>query len=909
MSKRDLEKALEEARSRINELEDILRSSTDSSAENRYKTLFEHTGTPVCVLKEDGIIIACNKEFSDFFGHAKNEIEGLLPWMTFVIPNEIDRVNGYAQARIAGDKSVPSVYRTEVRRGDGSIRKVICSVGMIPDSDERVASLIDITELKNTEQTLREREELHTAVIEKSKDGIAIIQNARITFVNNMCARMSGYSENDLLGARFSDLIAHNDRARIIDAYRNKLTGEEVAESIQLRLLRPDGETSQVEVLYSSITSDGQDALLLTIRDISERLAEDKRKLEQSQIESAIIDQSPVGISVRDRNGNLLLCNEKWAEIWNKPAEDVQALLDRKQDELALDNRDSYLGNYREDVVKIYTEGGDLTVPDLYIKSLDKWLTQRFYGILNPSGDIGKVVVLTEDVTEEKRARSAEEALKRSDEKYEILVNNLPVAVFRSGMDGHLFSVNSTMLSMFAADSEKKLLNTRVEDLYLDSTDRMTFKESLSQFGQLDNYEVQLRRLDGSTFWASISAYGVKDGSGKIEAIDGIIRDISEIRELEEEILKRQRLESIGILAGGIAHDFNNILAAVLGNISLAKTYTNTTHPVYSKLDAAEKASVRASELTQQLLTFSRGGEPVKRLLHMDRILREASDFATRGSNVKCNVSVPESTWSVKADEGQIGQVISNLVINSMQAMPEGGIVDLVVENQQLSTMNSMSLDAGNYVTISVIDHGRGIAKENIDRIFDPYFTTKSEGSGLGLATVYSIVGRHGGQITVNSVEGDGSTFTVYLPASDQRHQQTISNTIEIARGSGTILVMDDEESVQAVIQEMLAQYGYKTEQALDGLSAVKLYKTAMDAGQKFDAVIMDLTIPGGMGGVESLARIIELDPDVRAIVSSGYSNGHVLANFTDYGFKACISKPFRLEELLSTLQSALCSE
>jgi signal transduction histidine kinase/ActR/RegA family two-component response regulator len=419
---------------------------------------------------------------------------------------------------------------------------------------------------------------------------------------------------------------------------------------------------------------------------------------------------------------------------------------------------------------------------------------------------------------------------------------------------------------------------------------------------------VQLKRLDGSTFWASISAYGVKDGSGEIEAIDGIIRDISEIRELEEEILKRQRLESIGILAGGIAHDFNNILAAVLGNISLAKTYTNTTHPVYAKLDAAEKASVRASELTQQLLTFSRGGEPVKRLLHMERILKEASDFATRGSNVKCNVSVPESTWSVKADEGQIGQVISNLVINSMQAMPEGGIVELVVENQQLSAMNSMSLDAGNYVTISVIDHGRGILKENIDRIFDPYFTTKSEGSGLGLATVYSIVGRHGGQITVNSVEGDGSTFTNYLPASDQRNQQPIANTIEIARGTGVILVMDDEESVQAVIQEMLAQYGYKTVMALDGLTAVGLYKSAMDAGQKFDAVIMDLTIPGGMGGVESLSRIIKLDPDVRAIVSSGYSNDPVLANFTDYGFKACISKPFRLEKLLSTLQSALCS-
>jgi len=364
MSKRDLEKALEKARSRISELENRLHSSDISRAENKYRTLFENTGTPVCVLKEDGLIVACNKVFSEFFGYPKSEIDGSLHWTALVPPQELDRVSGYTHARLSGDESAPSVYNSEVLLKDGSIRTVICSVGMIPDSDERVVSLIDI----------------------------------------------------------------------------------------------------------------------------SERLAEDKRKLEQSQIESAIIGQSPVGISVRDRNGNLLLCNGKWAEIWNKPEEDVQALLDRKQDELALDNRDSYLGAYKEDVVKIYTEGGDLTVPDLYIKSLDKWLTQRFYGIINPSGDIGKVVVLTEDITEEKRARSAEEALKRSDEKYETLVNNLPVAVFKSGMDGHLFSVNSTMLSMFSADSEKKLLNTRVEDLYLDSTDRMTFKESLSQSGQLDNY-------------------------------------------------------------------------------------------------------------------------------------------------------------------------------------------------------------------------------------------------------------------------------------------------------------------------------------------------------------------------------------------------------------------------------------
>ena len=908
--KDDVCRELKEALSKIEVLELELDDLRKSKAEQRYPTVLESASLPMCIFRSDGIVVECNTRYSDFFGYTKEEIEGKLDWKVLVAPEEYDRVTTISRARAAGDHGIPASYETTILCKDGTRKRILGSVGVIPDSDEMVFSIVDITDRVETERIHKETEELHSAVIDKSKDAIVIVQDGCFKLANTMCATITGYSLNELLGMRFDALVPPENREKLMQLFEDALKGVAVPDSYQLDLLRKEGDLRTIEVLSSVIPYKGNDAILVVARDITERLFEQKLKLEQRQVEGAIFDQSPVGISVRDESGNLVLSNASWAEIWNMSPEYVEELLSReKHTEFELDNRDTYLGKYGDDVAGIYREGGNLHIPELYIASIDKWIAQRFFGVVNKEGNIDKVVVLTEDITDEIKASSAEEALRKSDEKYQTLVYNLPVAVFRSAMDGRILSLNPAMLTMFGASSEEQLLETRVEDLYFDAADRTAFKENLRLSGKLENYEVQLRRYDGSPFWASISAYGVRDEDGKIEAIDGIIRDISMIRKLEEEILRTQRLESIGILAGGIAHDFNNILAAVLGNISLAKTYTSTTHPVYAKLNDAEKASIRASELTQQLLTFAKGGEPIKKVVHLDRILRESSDFATRGSSVKCYFDIPSTLWPVEVDEGQIGQVVNNLVINAIHAMPDGGRIEIRAENREVPDTNSMSLEAGRYVTLSVTDHGKGIPEEYLDKIFDPYFTTKSDGSGLGLATSFSIVNKHHGHILVTSETGSGATFTVFLPASDHDIEKPSHRTGRLPRGSGRILVMDDEDSVQTVIGEMLALYGYRAEKALDGLEAISIYRTAIDSGRAFDAVIIDLTVPGGMGGVETISRLTDLNPEIKAIVSSGYSNDPVMANYADYGFKACISKPFRLEELIRTLHSVITSD
>jgi PAS domain S-box-containing protein len=902
-----LKKALREAQDRICELQLELDGMRESEAGRRYTAVFESASIPISIFRSDGIVVSCNRLYSDFFGYDRDEVEGKLDWKKLLAPEDYERVTTMSRDRASGRPGVPTVYEATVVTRTGEKKRILGSVGVIPDSDEMVFSFVDITEHLETERILRESAELHRAVIEKSKDAIAILQDGVFRLANSTCSTLSGYEIEELLGMEFEKLVPPENRENLNQLLAETVEGGQVPDMYQLELLRKDGERRTIEVLSSLISYKGDDAILLVARDITERLLEQRLKLEQRQIEGAIFDQSPIGISVRDGCGNLILCNARWAEIWNKDPADLEELLAReKHTELVMDHRDTYLRDYTDEVVRIYREGGDLHIPGLYVASLDKWIGQRFFGIVTEEGKTDKVVVLTEDVTDEIKARSTEEALRKSDEKYQTLVENLPVTVFRSAMDGRLLSVNPAMISMFCATSEQQMLETRVEDLYFDSSDRAVFKENLTKKGKLENYEVQLRRYDGSPFWASISAYGVRDEDGNIEAIDGIIRDISMIRKLEEEILRTQRLESIGILAGGIAHDFNNILAAVLGNISLAKTYTSTTHPVYTKLNDAEKASIRASELTQQLLTFAKGGEPVKKVVHLDRILRESSDFATRGSSVKCHFEIPSTIWSVEADEGQIGQVVNNLVINAIHAMPDGGRIDIRAENREIPDANSMSLDGGRYVSISVTDQGKGIPSENLDKIFDPYFTTKSEGSGLGLATSFSIVNKHSGRISVTSEVGAGTTFEILLPASDQETGKVPQRSSRLPRGSGRILVMDDEDSVQTVIGEMLALYGYRAEKAMDGLEAVSIYRNALDSGRPFDAVIMDLTVPGGMGGVEAISRLTDLNPGIRAVVSSGYSNDPVMANFADYGFKACISKPFKLEELIRTLHAVL---
>ena len=398
----------------------------------------------------------------------------------------------------------------------------------------------------------------------------------------------------------------------------------------------------------------------------------------------------------------------------------------------------------------------------------------------------------------------------------------------------------------------------------------------------------------------------MRDRDNRIIGAVIVFQDMSVRKRMEEDILKAQKLESLGILAGGIAHDFNNLLTAILGNVSLAKMLASPRDKIHERLTSAEKASLRARDLTQQLLTFSKGGAPVKKVTSLPELIRDSVSFALSGSNVTCEFSIPDDLWVVEIDEGQISQVIQNLIINAEQAMPEGGRIRLDCKNLNVNEEDRLPLKEGMYVGISIQDQGEGIPQKYLQRIFDPYFTTKRKGRGLGLATVYSIIRNHNGYITLDSETGVGTTFRLYLPASQTKiTPQRIENG-EVLAAKGKILVLDDEDIVRESMREILMFAGYEVELARDGAEAIEQYVKAQATDRPFDAVIMDLTIPGGMGGKEAMQKLIEIDPGIKAIVSSGYSNDPIMANFMEYGFRGAVSKPYKVNELTDTLYAVL---
>jgi nitrogen-specific signal transduction histidine kinase/CheY-like chemotaxis protein len=390
--------------------------------------------------------------------------------------------------------------------------------------------------------------------------------------------------------------------------------------------------------------------------------------------------------------------------------------------------------------------------------------------------------------------------------------------------------------------------------------------------------------------------------------LEGFITDVSERHLLEEELLKTEKLEAIGTLAGGIAHDFNNLLQGIFGYISMAKMNLGQKEKALAMLEQAEQALHMSVNLTSQLLTFSKGGKPVRKKLALRPVIENAVKFALSGSRVNYELDTEENLGTVDADEGQIGQVIQNIVLNADQAMPMGGTVKVSAKNVYASGQaGPLRLAKGNYVEISVRDSGVGIPPEYLPRIFDPYFTTKERGSGLGLATCYSIIKNHDGVIEVKSEVGKGSTFSVYLPVVEAEAEKTDAFPAaapDVRRGR--ILVMDDQEMVRNIACEMIKALGHEVECAINGADAIARYREAWSSGKRFDVVILDLTIRGGMGGEETLRKLISIDPELRAVVSSGYADSSALSGYLTSGFRACLTKPYKMEALKDTLDSLL---
>jgi PAS domain S-box-containing protein len=495
------------------------------------------------------------------------------------------------------------------------------------------------------------------------------------------------------------------------------------------------------------------------------------------------------------------------------------------------------------------------------------------------------------DISGRKRA---EAALHESEERFRSLVENSPDSIFVQ-REGRFVFVNTSMLRLFGASKPQDILGSeiwaRIAPEYHE-TIRQRIRRQRETGEPAPLFELEYLRLDGSRIPGESSAFPVRlQGQ---DAIVVFVRDITERKRMEAEAVQSQRIESLGILAGGIAHDFNNILTGLIGNLSLMhEDLPKDADALEELVDEAEKAAQGAAGLARQLLTFAKGGAPVKKAVDLRRLLNEATRFILRGSGTACESVLPEGLWPVEADPGQLEQVVHNVVLNAMQAMSGAGVVRISAAN--------LELPEGPFVEVKVADSGTGIPEKDLAHIFEPYFTTKAKGRGLGLSIVYSIIKKHGGSVAVESKLGQGTVFKILLPACSGR-PGTSTTESAFRRPGSRVLIMDDEQMVTQVLVRMFKRLGCECAVVPDGEAALCAYAEAEAAGQHFTLVIMDLTVPGKMGGKEAVRRLKEKHPGARVAVSSGYANDPVLANFSDYGFDAALPKPYRIEEVAKLL-------
>jgi signal transduction histidine kinase/CheY-like chemotaxis protein len=434
------------------------------------------------------------------------------------------------------------------------------------------------------------------------------------------------------------------------------------------------------------------------------------------------------------------------------------------------------------------------------------------------------------------------------------------------------------------------------------------------EHGKLVNIEnhTALIRKDGSHLSIADSCAPIRDREGLIIGTVIVFRDVTHERRMIEEMIKIKKLESVGLLAAGIAHDFNNILTAILGNIELAGSRIKIEdQQTAALLMDAQKAAGRAAKLTRQLLIFAKGGEPVKETTDLSELVQESADFVLHGSHVSCEYSIADNLWLINADSGQISQVIQNIILNAKHAMPKGGKIQIACTNVEGATEIAMptSLRQGRFVRITIQDFGSGIAPEIMDKIFDPYFSTKPDGNGLGLAICHFVIKKHDGWIAVQSEIGKGTTFSIYLPAAQTAElvaAQIGKEKAATQKKAARIMVMDDDRMLRELAKAQLRSLGHETVLVADGEEAITTYQQLRESGSPVDLVIMDLTIPGGMGGKEAAQLLLKDDPAARLIVASGYSNDPVLAEYKKYGFRAAVAKPFSLKELNRAIAAAL---
>lgn len=894
------------------DITDILKGNEAlHESEARFREAIEFLPIPIGIADERGNILLYNTAFTERFGYRHEDIPTIEAWALRAYPDSAYRVasrrqweSDVAEAIRNGTSTVPREYR--ITSLDGSQRDV--EIVMRPVRGRWITVFSDITERKRAEDDLNAEREFFERALSAQLDTFFVFEadTGKALRWNKRFREVTGYSDEEI--SRLKAPVAYYDSndlqkaARAIERIMREGSG-----TVELDLICKDGRKIPFEYVASIMHANpGEPPRVISIgRDITERKKAEERLSHMHELMKYVISHAQSAIAVHDRELKYIYVSEQYLKQYKVKEKDI----------IGKHHYDVFPGlpqKWRDVHQRVLQGAVERKDEDPYVledgtTDWTRWVCRPWY---EANGSIGGLIVYTEVITERKRR---EEALSEHKARLDLALRSAHMGVWRWEINEDRRYFDDLTCQILGIDAA--MFTGTADEFFrvVHAEDRERVKAALTRtLKQGVPYEPEYRVTwpDGSIHHITARGQLVYDEDGRPLRINGIIWDITEKRLFEEERLKSHKLESVGTLAGGIAHDFNNLLQGIFGYISMAKRTLDQKDRCLDMLEQAEKALHQSVSLTNQLLTFARGGRPVRRPLNLLPLIENAVTFALSGSRTSNRLEIDDHLSTVSADEGQISQVLQNLVLNADQAMPAGGTIIIAARNVRVPLDASPAgLNEGDYVEILIRDTGIGIPSQYLDRIFDPYFTTKERGSGLGLATSYSIIRNHDGVIEVSSEPGKGSTFRFYLPATGAT-TPTGSRTTPAKEAApalaGKILVMDDEEVVRMVVAELITSLGYEVDLAEDGGKALELYQAAMNANRAYDVVILDLTIRGGMGGAEAMQKLLDIDPAVKVIVSSGYSDDTVVSEYQEYGFHAFLKKPYVRRDLQNVLNSLM---
>lgn len=866
-----------------------------------YEAILQYMNEAVYVIDREMSILYSNPAAEALTGFSTAEAEGAKCYEIFCEASL--RCKDLCPLKLAIREKRPILHReAETRTKSGEVKYTEISFSPFYDGAECIGSVIvikDITEIKKTEEALL----YYQMAVGSATDAIGMSTPlGRHYYQNEAFTRLFGLSVGEVNGVSGPPSTVYADEEvgrRIFDTIRKggSFAGE-------VKMLDKDRNERDVYVrAYSIKNREGEVVGLVGMHtDITDRKkAEEKiRKSERQLLESQRV--AHLGNWDLDLVSQELEWSEETYRLFDRSSGDFVPSFNEFARLVHPDDR-AYMEASFARAIKSDTDPYHVAVR-IINDSGREWVMEAF-GVVrrDASGKALRIFGTAQDITERKRS---EEKIHKREEFIRNILDTVDEGFIVIDRDYRILTANKAYCSQVGSHTGKILGRHCYEISH--KTRRPCYEEGeecaarqVFETGRPHSALHRHKDANGNIIYVETRAFPIKDGSGAVTSVIETINNITEKHLLEEERLKTQKLESIGTLAGGIAHDFNNLLQGVFGYISLAKMTADKKEKSIAAMEQAEKALHQSVNLTNQLLTFAKGGKPDKKPVQLRPVIENSARFTLSGSRSGLRLEIQEDLWQAEADEGQLGQVIQNIVLNADQAMPVGGTIVVTAANVKEGDASlPAGLAKGSYIKIAVRDAGVGIPEQYLSKIFDPYFTTKEKGSGLGLATSYSIVRNHGGMIELSTKPGEGSTFMIYIPALAGRVLTEPAG--ELQKPSiphrARILVMDDEELIRNLSREMLDALGHDVEVAKDGREALEKYLGAMADGKPFDIVILDLTVRGGMGGSETMRRLIGIDPSVKAVMSSGYSDDAAAADYENQGFRAFLKKPYDVAAL-----------